>query len=162
MTLKIPTSIYGRNAEEDYKRVLARPDGTPPTPTGNTENLDGFILVPSINIYVAKERTLHNNNWDKTHELLQADNKRMLMVPEFWAFVKYLKTDYQDRNEENRIFDGIFKIRTDWAGEHLDAHFENKSDGMYVNSGHEFQNGILVPKHSEKLESCLTENCYQN
>jgi hypothetical protein len=46
MTLKIPTSIYGRNAEEDYERVIARTGSSPqPKPLSSRLSSSAFENV---------------------------------------------------------------------------------------------------------------------
>ena len=167
---------FGRTAkgeEKDYEELqerLARGEITEHknespsqrTQSSNAPNLDGFIYVPSINLYVAKERSLHGSNWDQAHQRLQADRKRMLTIPEFWNFVNYLKTGYQDKNEANRILDDIFKIGT-WRAEWLDAHFEKRGEEFFVNYTHELKNGVLTPKNSDKLETCIMDSdCFAN
>ncbi|MEK6824180.1 MAG: hypothetical protein AABY06_04040, partial [Nanoarchaeota archaeon] len=41
-----------------------------------------FIYVPSINLYVAKQRTHLGKNWFDCHKELQSNNQRMLIIPE--------------------------------------------------------------------------------
>ncbi|MFZ5955778.1 MAG: hypothetical protein ACOYT4_05110 [Nanoarchaeota archaeon] len=125
----------------------------------NPQELEGFIYIPSINLYVAKERSLNGKNWNEAHEELQKQGNRMLIIPEFWKFIDYLKNEYPDRAEAQKILEDIFKVGN-WRAEWLDAHFEKKGKDLYVNYYHEFKNGKLIPKCSEKLESCLMEDCY--
>src|SRR3989344_2134219 len=40
--------------------------------------LSDYIYVPSIKLYVAKQRTLHGETWPDTHEKLQSQGSRML------------------------------------------------------------------------------------
>src|SRR3989344_7676101 len=39
--------------------------------------LSDYIHVPSIKLYVAKQRTLHGETWPYTHEKLQSQGSRM-------------------------------------------------------------------------------------
>ncbi|MDO8516866.1 MAG: hypothetical protein Q7S33_01965, partial [Nanoarchaeota archaeon] len=104
----------------------------------NVQTQDGFIYVPSINLYVAKERTSHGKNWDNCHEQLQSQNLRMPTIPEFWSFVDYLKTNYPNKVEAQTILDDIFKTGN-WRAEHLDAQFEKRKKEFFINSMHELK-----------------------
>ena len=113
-----------------------------------------FIYVPSINLYVAKERThLRKNwfdlkkNWFDCHKLLQQENKRMMIIPEFIEFLKYTKENYKD------IYNEITEIKSPWRGEWLDANFEAKDNELYINFNHRLNSdGSLTPKNSEILD----------
>jgi hypothetical protein len=162
MKIIIPDTIFGAPVDGAMERVLAGAEKQPIAKqiiNPNVQPLNGFIYVPSINLYVAKERSLHNSNWDQCHEQLQSQNLRMPTIPEFWSFVNYLKTNYQNKVEAQTILDDIFKIGS-WRAEWLDAQFEKKKKEFYINFGHEFKNGKLTPKYTEKLEDCLMEDCY--
>lgn len=110
-------------------------------------NKDDFIYVPSINLYVAKERTHLNKNWFDCHKLLQQNNQRMLIIPEFIEFLKYTKINFPD------IYKDITEVRDPWRAEWLDADFEVKDKKLYINYNHILDsNGDLIPKNSEVLD----------
>ena len=50
-----------------------------------------FIYVPSINLYVRKQRTLQGKNWFDAHKELQGRGSRMLTPIQFVEFLKYAK-----------------------------------------------------------------------
>jgi hypothetical protein len=108
---------------------------------------DNFIYVPSINLYVAKERSHLGKGWFKCHKLLQADGERMMIPPEFIEFLKYCKT----HNPE--IYEDITAIRSPWRAEWLDASFEKKGKDLFINYNHVLgSNGNLIPKNSGPLD----------
>src|SRR3989344_6667427 len=73
------------------------------------QNLENFIYVPSLNLYFAKQRTHFNKNWFDCHKLLQADGKRMPLVPEFREFLKYLKNS--NNQEYLEIYNDITQVK---------------------------------------------------
>ena len=121
--------------------------------------LSDYIYVPSINLYVAKQRTLHGETWPDTHEKLQSQGSRMLIIPEFITFVKYLKQGYPDRTEAESILDDILTARNPYRAEWLDADFKVVNEIPRINYNHKIVNGILQPQNSEPLESCLMKDC---
>ena len=146
----IPTTFMGTDTKEAYDRVINAKTPEPiSTPTTNAGKIDGFIYVPSINIYVAKERKYFNHDWAKAHEALKAEDSRMLRIPEFISFINYLT---QNPSEENTgIYNDITQVRDPWRAEHLDAYFEKRNKDLYILTGNKSK--------AEKLESCLMEDC---
>ena len=99
--MKLPERIFGidtdearRKFEEESKKPKKQ-RATPKTPFADKE---GFIYVPSINLYVAKEKSLHRKNWHETHAELHSQNLYMPTIPEFIEFLKHLRS--QPNNEE--------------------------------------------------------------
>ena len=91
-----------------------------------------FIYVPSINIYVAKQKTHLGKNWFDCHKEFQKNKKKMLTVPEFIEFLKYLKS--QPNNQEyQKIYREITEVRCPWRVELLDASFKVKNEKLYIN-----------------------------
>jgi hypothetical protein len=149
MTIKIPTSFMGVDSKEAYERIVNRkeePEQVPiiPQPTGKDTN--DFIFVPSINLYVAKERTHLNENWFECHKELQTNGERMLILPEFIEFLKYTKANFPD------IYKEITEVRTPWRAEWIDADFKVKGKDLFINYNHVLDsNGNPVPQNSEIL-----------
>jgi hypothetical protein len=109
-----------------------------------------FIYVPSINLYVAKERKLHNKNWFESHKELQSNGERMLIIPEFIGFLNYLKSS--NNQEYLEIYKDITEVKSPWRAEWLDADFKVKNDRLYINYNHKLtEKGNLVPHNSEVL-----------
>lgn len=107
---------------------------------------DQFIYVPSMRIYIAKERKLHDKNWFDAHKELQANGERMLTIPEFIEFLKYIKINSPD------IYRDITEIRNPWRAEWLDADFKIKGKNLCINYNHILDSkGNLIPKNSEIL-----------
>ena len=112
MKYKIPDEIFGQKVDGAIERVLSQKGNNPiQTPIQQPHNnIDGFIYVPDINLYVAKETAYHNLNWKQTHEELHKNNQRMLILPEFLAFLKYLRTN-QNNQELEKIYNEITEVR---------------------------------------------------
>ena len=114
------------------------------------KDLDNFIYVPSINLYIAK-KTSHKVNWFNVHKLLQKDKERMLTIPEFIEFLNYIKSS--NNQEHLKIYKEITEVRLPWRAEWLDADFKIKNNKLHINYNHVLDsNGNLVPKNSEILE----------
>lgn len=108
---------------------------------------DKFIYVPSINLWIAKERTHLNKNWFECHQLLQQENKRMPTIPEFIEFLKYCRENYEE------VYKEITEVRNPWRTEWLDAYFKIKGKDLYINCNHVLDpKGNLIPKNSEILD----------
>src|SRR3989344_4543642 len=103
-----------------------------PSPIVRTSELQGYVFVPSINLYVAKEKILHNKTWEQTQQELSNQNQKMLTIPQFVSFINYLRNGYQNRKEAESILDEILTVRSPWRSEWLDAYFEKRKDGFYV------------------------------
>jgi len=114
-----------------------------------------FIYVPSINLYVAKDKKFFRKNWFEAHKRLQEDGQKMLTIPEFAEFLKYIKNTENDENLD--LFYDIFSSGDDhyyWRGEWLDAKFELKDKKLYIHSNHVIdKKGDLIPKSSEVIDS---------
>jgi len=131
--------------------------------TSNALNLEDYIYIPSIDLYVAKERTLNGKNWYEAHEELHKQGLQMLTIPEFIKFIKYLKRGirhprYQNRKDSERILDEILTVRNPLRGEWLDANFKVINKKLHINYNHRTINGELKPGKSEPLENCLMED----
>ena len=110
-----------------------------------------FIYVPSLNLYVAKERKLHNKNWFDSHKELQSNKERMLIIPEFIEFLNYLKSS--NNQEYLEIYNDITKVKSPWRAEWLDANFKVKNNKLNINYNHILdENGTLVAHDSKVLD----------
>ena len=110
-------------------------------------NEDNFIYMPSISLYVAKERSLHGKNWFEAHKELQKNGERMLTLPEFVEVLKYTKENHKE------IYNEITEVRSPWRSEWLDADFKLEDNILYINSNHILdKKGNLVPQNSEILD----------
>jgi hypothetical protein len=104
-----------------------------------------FVYVPSINLYVAKERTHLGKNWSNCNKLLQSERSKMLSPIEFVEFLEYTKTNLPELYKE------ITELRSPCRAEWLDADFKFKGNKLYINT-HTFDSrGNIVP-HSELLD----------
>ncbi|MEK6933083.1 MAG: hypothetical protein AABW56_04810, partial [Nanoarchaeota archaeon] len=70
--MKLPDKVFGIDTKEAYRRYLKK-SKEPPKPEQEeiqVPNQDGFIYVPSINLYVSKERSHHGLDWHNTHKTI--------------------------------------------------------------------------------------------
>jgi len=134
--------------EKDYERAskildLARVEYS--IPKSEKQDSSNFIYVPSINLDVAKERTLLGKNWFDTQKALHSNNQKMLTLPEFREFLKYTRENHQD------IYNEITEVRDPWRAEWLDADFKTKGKDLIVNY-HVFDENGKIVRNSEVLD----------
>jgi len=146
------------NEEKEPVTIRKEKPEAPKIQNPQKADLKGFIYVPSINLYLAKQVTNKNKSWNECHEILSKEDCFMPTIKHFVEFVKYLKTDYQDRKEAETILDEILTVRNPWRSEWLDGKFEKRNKGLYLLSDHRIVNGKLKSNYQEPLEDCLMED----
>ena len=126
-------------------------------------NKNGFIYVPSINLYVSKERTLQNKNWNDTHkEVLRNGLGRMPTPNETWELIKYAKANLSNPELKN-VYDDILKTtpQNTWHGEWQNAKFSEDKKIKYVQRVISLdKQGELVYSPRERLDDYLIEDCW--
>lgn len=118
------------------------------------DTIKKFIYIPSANIYVAKEKTHFDKNWFECHEELQKNKERMLTLPEFIEFLKYLKSS--NKAEFLNLYKNITDNKDPWKSEWIDADFKTEDwvNVKYINYYHVLDSsGNLIPKKSEILDN---------
>lgn len=177
MKFKLPETFMGIPIKGAYEKLLKdeeekakgkTPEIKPQIQHPSTASKeDGFIYVPSIGIYLAKERTLQGLNWNKTHEELANQNAFMPTIYHFKEFLKYLRANPQgvkdaSQSEIEHILDEVLTVREPWRSEWLDAKFEvvNKTLKLFggktlIHYDHRFSNGQLKAGKSEPLDDYL-------
>ena len=138
---------------EMLEKQTAQPDKT----TTLFLDKENFVYVPSINLYVAKERTLHGLNWYDTHKELHKQDMKMPTIYEFTQFLKYLKSQPQNQEYQKILYE-ILTVRNPWRSEWLDADFKVINGKLHINYNHKTINNQLQPQNSEILEECLMED----
>jgi len=108
--------------------------------------IDGFVYVPSLGFYVAKEKSHLGKTWNDAHEALNKENLRMLTIKEFLEFLKYTKKEKPD------IYKEIIEIREPWRAEWLDADFKPHNDQLYIYYNHRIKDNKLIPRNQELLD----------
>lgn len=176
--IKLPDSVRwdGRERSVDgaMERVLKEdknPMPKPEQPITNAPNLDDYIYVPSINLYVAKERDLNGLTWDQaidkiyTQGIKVAEKRAEMPTPfEFMTSIKYLLAgNIQGLAETERqaILDDILKVG-DYRGNWLNAKFVKKAGG-FNDFGIEtsmFNSSGKPIKKIAPLEQCLWQDCW--
>ncbi len=119
------------------------------TPT--SDNLDNFIYVPSLKLYVAENKTLFGKNWFESDKKLQSNGERMLTPLEFVEFLKYTRINFP------KIYEDITTIRSPWRAEWINADFKVKDNKLYINSEILDRNTLMEDKRIS-LEDYLNKN----
>ncbi|PJE81403.1 hypothetical protein COU58_02890 [Candidatus Pacearchaeota archaeon CG10_big_fil_rev_8_21_14_0_10_32_42] len=113
----------------------------------NKTALEGFDYIPSINLYVAREKKFKGKNWFESQKLLQEGGEKMLTPYEFIEYLKYMKVNNTEGYDEITQVSNL--LRAEW----LDADFKVKKGILHINYNHFLDsNGILIPKNSEPLD----------
>ena len=118
---------------------------------GLNKDISDYVFVPSLKLYVAKQRTLQGKNWFDSHKELQKQGLKMPTIPEFIQFLKYLREN--PTQENTQIYNDITKVRSPWRSEWLDADFKVIYDKLHINYNHILDsNKTLIPQNSEPLD----------
>ena len=151
-TEKPAEEFMGVPIEGAMERVLSRQSAQAQQQTQiPAVNKEGFIYVPSLNLYVAKQRDHLGINWPDTHSALVSENLRMPTIPEFIAYLRYLNEN-KSNPEFLQIYNEITEKRDPWRANWLDADFKVINGILHINYNHILQNGKLIPKNSDSLD----------
>jgi len=115
-----------------------------------------YIKLPS-GIYVTREKTGFDLNWDQQKEFLENQNQRMLTIPEFREFLQYCS------EKEPELFKEITEVRDPWRAENLGTNFEKINGVMYAitHKGKEkLDKDTLMEDRKINLEAWLSEDKY--
>jgi len=115
------------------------------------EEMNGFIYIPSIKLWIAKEKKFYNNNWFESKEKLQENGERMITLPEFIEFLKYSKTNLPN------VYKEITELRSPWRAEWIDADFKVKNNKLCINS-EILDKNTLMEDRQISLEDYLNNN----
>ena len=154
-----------RQRELHKRKQKLKPQPQPkPQPTTDTSD---YLILEATSQYpdtlVSTTTTHHNNNWNKTHELLQANNQHMPTIKQFADFLKLLKSgkafNQQGRQISSQtleqIFNEITEVRSPWRAEWLDADFKVINDTLHINYNYNEQS---QPSNSEPLQPYLQQD----
>jgi hypothetical protein len=151
-----------KNGEEQGQKLPTAYDAGLKRVGGSSisQNMSGFIYVPSIGIYFAKPDLYDwpKKNWQDTHEMLASKRKRdsslpvrMPTIPEFIEYIKYLRENSGTRFRRNEYWD-IFSRIVNKGGNFtsfLDAYFAEENGEMYILTENKTKR--------ELLEDCLMD-----
>jgi len=177
---KIDSSLVerlNREAEAEPRNPTANQKTTDTEPeqgkqdTFNVQDLNGYIYVPSIKLYVAKNRDLNGLKWNQAVDEIYkkgitVEGKRAEMPTpfEFMSYVKYLlsgKVNGLAESERKNILDDILKLGN-YRGNWLNAKFVKNSKG-FNGLGMEiaiFNSAGKADTKIEPLEQCLWQDCW--
>ncbi|MDP1695979.1 MAG: hypothetical protein Q8L29_03635 [archaeon] len=135
MVIKIPEKFMGKLVKGSIERSLANASTPEPEKPENKkiivpQPVEGFIYVPSISLYVGREKLFHGSNLNKAHEKLQAQDSRMLTPYQFMEFIKYLQNN--SIPDKDKILDEILTVREPYRSEWLDAKFSEQGKDMFI------------------------------
>jgi hypothetical protein len=120
-------------------------------PVESAPEMEGFVHVPSVNLYFSRDLAHKEKNWYECHELLQKEGYKMATIHEFVELLKYARTN------DKELFLTIFNEYriTDLApGEWLDARFTKEDNTWKINYTHKIRKNIQLCE-SDKLEPCV-------
>ncbi len=152
---EIPVEGAMERALKTEGKVPAQEPEENQVPRGNAPNLKGYLFVPTISIYVAKERTLPNLTWAKTHEELKKQNLFMPTPYQFREFLKYVRDS--KNSEHQKIFKDVVEVRDPWRAQWLNARFEKRKNGLYMISENVLVNGSYQ-NQEQKLDDYLNKD----
>ena len=168
---KLP-EIFNRQVEleERLKKKTPIQKQEKPKVVVPAQDVKGFEYVPSIGLYIAKQKELFGKNWNDCQNKARERNLKMLSPKEFTEFIKHLRT--KNDEESRKILDDIYTVRNPWRAEWLDAKFEAQNDKMLMHY-HTFGSQGIEEKTQEltgilrqdklpgiNLDSWLSDNLY--
>ena len=120
----------------------------------------GFIYVPTIKMYVSRERVGFNENFENQQRIAREEGGRMITIPEFKEVLKYARVDDQ------KLYNEITEIRSPWRAERLDALFdENEGElDIITHNGRNRLNKLVLRENQLpgiSMDSWLGENTKQ-
>lgn len=135
------------------------------TPEIITQNIDGFFYVPSIRLYLAKERSLNNENWnsaiDKIYNqgIIITEQRAEMPTPfEFMTGLIYVLDNEAipdlAKEERTKFLNDVLGLKNTYRGNYLNARFEGNAVETAIT-----KNGKLDWK-KEPLDNCLQKYCY--
>ena len=135
------------------------PKQEPTTTQATLPNKDGFIYVPSINLYLSEETHFKGKRWNQSHIETQKQGYTMPTISQFVEFLKYLRSDEGQSNVKNAriILNEIYEVRSPWRAEWLDALFEKQDDKMLIHYNHRINGTNLIAQNTEQLIDYLAE-----
>jgi hypothetical protein len=111
-----------------------------------------FDYVPSIDLYVAKERIHFGKDKPECHNLLHTNNEKMLNPLEFVEFLKYAQTNLPE------VYKDITEARSPWRSEWIDADFKVENGELFLHSHIFDKDGKIIPIKRELDRDTLIQN----
>ena len=154
----ISKHMFGADIDGAMERALKDTSQSPTQPPITAKpaiNIDDWVYVPKIGLYVSEKKLLHNLNYDDTHKELEQLDLSMPMPAQFREFLKFLRDS--NAQEHQKIFKEITEARDPWRAEWLNAKFEQRSDSRYMLSQNAIENG-KCGNIEQKLTNYLNED----
>ncbi len=102
-----------------------------------------FVYVPSIGLYVSKDKLLFGKEWHFLQSTLHSSSQKMLSLSEFWEFLKFVRLN------DKQVYQGVIHSENQ-SYEWIDAQFENNSGNFYM-TYHFFNSSGKIVKRKEML-----------
>ena len=106
---------------------------------------EGYIYVPALGFYVAKERSYFEKDFNECQKLLCDENAKMLNLDEARKFLNYAKEYY------TKVYNEILEVKSPRRAEWIDANFKLYLDDLYIHY-HIFDSSGKIKKIEEKLD----------
>ncbi|MCR4327889.1 MAG: hypothetical protein NUV46_04905 [Nanoarchaeota archaeon] len=140
--IKLADSYKEPKSKENKKKSIPKVSSEP-----DIRPFEGFDYIPSINLYVAREKKLPDKDWFQSHTELQKNGEKMLTPKEFLEYLKYVKVNLPN------VYNEIAGVKSPWRAEWLDARFKFESGFLLIHYNHTFDiNGNSISKNSELLD----------
>ena len=154
------TEIHNKMyANEPDVKPEVKPKPRVINPNQSAPNKDGFIYVPSINLYLSQETHFKGKNWNDCHIETQKQGYTMPTIHQFAEFLRYLRSDEGKSKiaNANEILNEIYEVRSPWRSEWLDAFFRQNDDSMNIEYNHKVSGTSLIAQNKEQLADYLAE-----
>ena len=176
--IKIPKKFMGEPIKGSLEKVLADIDKAPtlepePSGTGTHTYHNGFVYIPTANLWFAEEITLTNTNWYDCHKelakqtlVLPNGSEKRLRMPtpkQTWGLILYAKA-HQDDPKLKKIYNDILQKKPEnkWRAEWQNARFIAGSGfndlDLETVIGIDSSGNLKTTK--QPLEPCLGKSCY--
>ena len=113
MALRIPDHFMGKPVKGAIELILGNEKHPAKKPEKKQiivpQPAEGFIYVPTISLYVGREKLFQGSNWNKAHEKLEAQESKMLTPYQFMEFIKYLQNN--NVPDKDKLLDEILTVR---------------------------------------------------
>ena len=128
-----PKVTYTKTAEQiiidNLRKQSIQQEEEPAEEIPQTISKEGYIYIPSIKLYVAKQKSLLNSNWQDSYEELKKQQSKMLSPLEFVNFLQYLRAG---NAELKALYGEITAVREPWRAEFLGASLSMKGKQHYI------------------------------
>ena len=125
---RVGEQYLARKKEEGLNPALVSQPAVSPQENKSVLTKEGYIYVPALGFYVAKERIYLEKDFNECQDLLHKENAKILNIDEARKFLIYTKKYALD------IYNEILDVRVPNRSEFIDANFKLKGNYLYLHS----------------------------